>query len=527
MTDTVDAGKTHKPAEVPSADAWQRAGLTRGEAIRRERVDRWRAETQSAWEAGPAGLVAWLAWRAVFKGFQLVWLVASLAIAAWFAVQWLGQTGGLVAHVAPLPGEAERLSALVQAAVPDDVDARELWQNRLDEALRGDERRRADIDRFRSWAALGPDLIGRDRLALESLAGAAGPRALDAELRAGPAWQRRERLDAAWQDALAQGRALELDPPSLIFAPERLRRQAETRGFAWAVARSSGDGFFRGNHRGQFELRSVPALVAGNGADTRLYGGVRDLVIQICADPATRLAGCDSPIIPPARAEPLALALAAIEAGLVELPGRHHSMQSGAEMLIAARRAGRLNPEFEVWLADRLALLVAADQVHARLSEVGLRPDIGFAAPARVTPQIEALLDARTAPAAVEVASLLHDIAIVRAATSSFETIRLMAHIDTPAALADLQRIAGLAGPATLAVMEWLGPTAREALAEQPPRPVAEPFVRQSLVMALVSALIVLLLTLIRMITPDRQRRASRTSLTDAWMSRLLLGRKV
>ncbi|OLF77833.1 hypothetical protein AWH62_03945 [Maricaulis sp. W15] len=527
MTETVDAGEMR----TPGADAWQRAGLTRGEAVRRERVDRWRAETQSPWEAGLPGLIGWLLWRTLFKGLQPLWLITSLALALWFSVQWLGQTGGLAAHVEPQPGEAERLSVLVAAAVPEGADARRIWQGRLEDALRGDERRRADIDRFRSWAALGPDLIGRERLALESLAGAAGPRALDAELRAGPAWQRRTRLEAAWQSQLARGEALDLDPPALIFAPEAIRQRAVTRGFAWAVANTSADGFFRGDHRGQFELRSVPGLVTGEAGDTRLYGGVRDLVIQLCAGsgsgPSLRPDGCDSPIIPPAAADSLALSLAAIEAGMVELPGRSRAMVSGAEILIAARRAGRLDPGFEAWLAGALADLLPAETVRARLVEAGVRPDVSFAAPSRVRPQIESLHDARTAPGAVELATLLQQIDAVRSATSSFEAIRLMVYVDTPDTLAELQRLSALAGPASLAVMEWLGATAYQALVAAGPRPAAAPGVRQGLILALGSAAFVLLLTLIRITTPDRLRRASRTSLTDAWMSRLLLGRKI
>ncbi|WP_291844322.1 hypothetical protein [Maricaulis sp.] len=525
MTETVDAGEMR----APDAGAWQRAGLTRREAIRRERVDRWRGETLSPWEAGFAGLVAWLAWRALFKGFQPLWLIASLALAGWFAIQWLGQTGGLAAHVTQQPGEAERLAQLVRAELPAGEDARQVWHARLDMALRGDERRRADIDGFRSWAALGPDLIGRDRLALESLAGAAGPRALDAELRAGPAWQRRARLDAAWQRQMARADALELDPAALVFAPESLRQRAQARRFAWAVARTSADGFFRGDHRGQFELRSVPALVAGGTRDTRLYGGVRDLVIQFCAMPgaAAPLSGCDSPIIPPADAEPLALALAAIEAGMVDLPGRNHAMASGAEILIAARRAGRLDPDFETWLGEAMVALLPSGAVRTRLIEAGIRPDVAFAAPSRVRPRLDGLFDARTAPGAVELSTLLQRIDGVRSSTSDFEAIRLMAHVTAPETLPDLQRLTALAGPSSLAVMEWLGPRAFAALADLPPRPVAAPRVRQGLLLALASAGLVMLLTLIRIMTPDRLRRASRTSLTDAWISRLLLGRKI
>lgn len=523
MTDIVDAGDTN----TPGADAWQRAGLTRREAIRRERVDRWRGETQSPWEAGPVGLTLWLLWRAVFKGFQPSWLIASLLVAGWFAVQWLAQTGGIAGHVSPQPGERERLSALVREAVPADRDARDIWLARLENALRGDRRRRADMDRFRSWAALGPDLIGRDRLALDLLAGAAGPLALDAELRAGPAWQRRAILDTAFERELARGAALGLSPPELVFAPLDLQSRQAERQFAWAVAHTSADGFFRGTYRGQFEMRSVPALVGAGAGDTRLYGGVRHLVIQLCADPRTRMASCDSAIIPPAPADELALALAAIEAGLVDLPGRDRAMSSGAEILTAGRRAGRLHPNLEDWLTTELVALLPAGQVGDAFASAMVRPDIAFAAPSRAEPMIEARIDASSAPGAVGLATVFQSVARLRQQTSSFEVIRLMAVAASPDQLTDLQRVAELSGPATLAVIEWLGEGASEALQPLPPRPVVEPRIRQGLWLALGSGGMVLLLTLIRLMTPDRLRRASRTSLTDAWMSRLLLGRKI
>ena len=88
MAETVDAGSRRRP----DADAYWRSGLTQAEAIRRERVERWRDETQSPWEASPPGLVVWLAWRAVYKGVQPLWLILSLLAAAWFGSQWLGST---------------------------------------------------------------------------------------------------------------------------------------------------------------------------------------------------------------------------------------------------------------------------------------------------------------------------------------------------------------------------------------------------------------------------------------------------
>ena len=53
-----------------------------------------------------------------------------------------------------------------------------------------------------------------------------------------------------------------------------------------------------------------------------------------------------------------------------------------------------------------------------------------------------------------------------------------------------------------------------------------EEWLEQRTMLALISAALVLLLTLIRVVTPRRIRLASRTNLADAWISRLTLGRK-
>jgi hypothetical protein len=140
---------------------------------------------------------------------------------------------------------------------------------------------------------------------------------------------------------------------------------------------------------------------------------------------------------------------------------------------------------------------------------------------------IAARIEASTAPGAVGLATVFQSVARLRTRTSSFESIRLMQFAGSPDALTDLQRLAELSGPATLAVFEWLGEDAFAALQPLPDTPEAEPRVRQALMLALISVALVLLLTLIRLATPDRLRRASHTSLTDAWISRSLLGKKI
>ena len=531
MAETVHADTDRaEPRRRPDAEAYWRSGLTHAEATRRERAETWREETRSPWEASPPGLVVWLVWRALYKGFQPLWLILSLLAAGWFGGQWLIGRGDLD----PPPADESasgRLSVAIAAAVPPGMDPRAFWEDRLDAALDGDRRRRADIDRFRAWAALGPDLIGRDRLALESLAGDGDAAALDAQLRAGPPWERQALMDRALSERLAAGRSAGLEPPELVLAPERLRQRHDRALFLWSIADTSAEAFFRGRARGEFEMRSLPGLVAEDVAgDTRLYGGVRHFVIQACAHRAATFEGCDAAIIPDAPADTLSFGLAAVEAGLVQLQISPSVAMSGAEILQAAGRAGRLTEDFRSALEADLAAVLSSGEALAALSATGLRADIAFAAPDQTALLLRGRIDARTREGAGPLSEMLRDIAAIRAQTSPAVAIRLL---DGLSGLDDVRRLRGLvdmAADRALAVRELLGPRALEAAGPVMPAPVVESAdqdrLKRNAMLALMSAAVVVLLTLVRLATPRRIRLGARTNLADAWMSRLTLGRK-
>jgi hypothetical protein len=512
---------------IPDAQAYRRAGLTMREAIRRENVQRWRAETQSPWEAGLFGLAAWILWRAVFKGFQPLWLIASLALAAWYGLSWMMSAGGVEAMTEAEPEPAERVRAAVAASVPPGIDARLFWNAQLGAALDGDHRRRPDIDLFRSWAALGPDLVGRDRLALERLAGPSGAVALDARLRAGPPQERRQRLDRTLQEALQSGRAAGLVPPELVFAEPRVRDRYARSQFAWSVAQTSAEGFFRGARQGEFEMRSLSGLVSPHvTGPTRIYGGVRHLMMQACAQSVAGLTGCESEIIPHQGPDDLQYALAAMEAGAVQLHIPSSAVRAGAETLQAARLAGRLDPDFEAWLRVVLADAVPAARISDALQDSAVRADLAFAAPDRAALSLYHRIDQRTASQAVTLSQLLQDLSLLRDATSPVVAIRLL---DGVRSLEDLQHTAWLSrhlGPGTLAARLHVSREALFRLEAGSGPGLSNPQLEQRTMLALISAALVLLLTLIRVVTPRRIRLASRTNLADAWISRLTLGRK-
>lgn len=503
----------------------QPGGLTGAEASRLAATDACRADTLSPWEAPAIGVILWLVWRVLFKGFRPAWLIASLLVAVWFGGQVVNETGGIRA-LSPSQSSLEtRIQTALAASVPAGEDARDYWIARLSQALDGDQRRRADLDRFRAWAAIGPDLIGRDRLALEYLAGPQGAAALDAQLTAGPPWARRDRLDRAYRELLGSERARQLDPPQLVFAPQALLAREARAQFDWSIAELSAESFFSGRRSGQFELGMVPGLVTAPGGDTRLYGGVRQLMMQTCSR-TPQLEGCEAAIIPPQDFDAVRYALSALESGMVRLNLPPSVVHDGAQVLQAAREAGRLQPELETQLRGWVDSVLAPDQISAALDSAGLRPDLAFSAPGQAAAPLANRIERRSGPEAAALARLLDDLARIRRASSVMTAIRVVSSIGQLNQADYLVRISNTAGDRLLALHFALGDGVYQLLdpAENGPRASARSI---NLAWAgLLSAAIVLFLTVLRLSMSPAVRRATRLNALDARVSRLFLGRK-
>lgn len=530
MTDTIQTQSEAGGTDGPDGADTEPAGETRwlSEAERRDRVDAWRAETQSPWEAGIGGLLVWGLWRTLYKGVQPAWLVGSLLIAGYYLLTWLDSAGGVDRLAAPQPDRQARIEAALSGAVPDSVPARRFWSQQMEGALMSGRRREADIDLFRAWARIGPDLITRDQLALDMLAGAAGPDWLDARLRAGAPGERERQLSRAIAQALREGQAHGLVPPELVFADPGLVARYQASQFRWSVAQASAQAFFRRQQQGEFAMRSLPGLVAPDiDGPARLYGGVRHLMIQACAGTGPRLEGCGARIIPGEAPDDLRLALAALESGLVQLHIPSSAVRNGAETLQAAREAGRLSPALEAQLSAHLSGLLPAGLVRETLARDSVRADLAFAAPDRTARTLYHRLDLRTAEGAVALSELLRELDALREATSPVLAIRLMSGLEAYEDVTAIRALAGVMGEGTLAARQLLGPQALTLLETTDPivRP-GDPVAQRNAMLALISAACVLLLTLIRLITPRHIRRASWSNLADAWISRLTLGRK-
>ncbi len=532
-TKQADADSASAPETVPDAGAYRRAGLTEPEAERLVRTRECRDETQSPWEASPIGIAFWLLWRGVLKGFQSLWILVSLLIAAWFGAQIIDQSGGIAGITAEDPTLEDRLSAALNAVPPEPAAAREFWQDSLEEALRGDALRRADIELFDSIAAAGPDLIGRERLALELIAGGPDIEAVQAELLAGPAWRRQQDLDLAYRRELQRARHAQINPEELVFASEQIRTRYQRGLFNWSIAHTSAARFFRGETGGQLELTSLPGLVSPERRQARLYGGLRQYALQVCAIAPRQvaagqppLAGCNDAVLPRAGADPVSLGLAAIEAGMIRLSLSDSIAQRGAQILLTGHIAGRLSPAMEDLLADSLLAVFDSETAYTVFVESGRQPGQVFAAPNRVRRSFQHAVDARNHDAVAGLNRLLEQAARIGRTSSVTKAVRVLSAVDTLDEAERLQRLSVAAGERLLAVEHFLGDDMYALMDGLPPRPEPDPRLYHGLVAGLISALMVLLLTISRLTRPALVRDASRLNALDARMSRLFLGRK-
>jgi hypothetical protein len=528
MTDVLGAG-SQEAMDAPSADVFRRAGLTGREAERLASSEALRRETRSPWEAAPFGILLWALWRLVYKGFQPLWLLASLALVGWFATQGVIQSGGIRNLTEDAPDLELRIQDSLMAAVPIDRDAQEFWQTQMQIALDGDRRRRPDIETYRAWAAIGPDLIGREQLALQILAQDSTVAEMDARLRTGPAWDRERALDLAWRSLTREAARRDLEPMGLILVPEALDARYQSSLFIWSIAQTSAETFFERRANGQLELTSLAGLVREGAADTRLYGGMRHLVMQTCAQ--ARITGeplldCEAGIIPVRELDSARYALAAIEVGAVRLsvPGR--AVRDGAEILSAAHAAGRLHPQLAAELNSGLALMLPAARVSDHVRASDMRLDLAYAAPRRASGVSSSPIDLRTGPEAASLSRLLETVSRLRRYYSPTITMRLLSGVRSAADMEQLLRLAPIADDRLLGMQLMLGEGVYDLLQDEPAPRQPERRVYHGLIAGLISSAMVVLLTILRLSTPVLIRRAGWLNGLDASLSRLFLGRK-
>jgi hypothetical protein len=525
MADVDDAANSG----VPDAKIFRRAGLTEREASRLAAIQEQRDETRSPWESAPIGVFFWLLWRLALKGFQPLWMIASLAVAAWFATQIVIESGGVSRMTEPDPGFDQRLHQALAASIPADTDPHDYWLEQMNTALDGDYRRRADIETFRAWASIGPDLIGHEQLILAEGLGGETAEAADARFRASPAWVRGDTIERRFRARMREAARRGFEPAQLIFAPDALVQKYQSAGLVWSIAQTNADAFFRGQASGQLELTSLPGLAGSASGNTRLYGGVRHLVMQACTQEVILVSSreeCAASIIPRQNFDPVRYGLAALESGLVRLNIPDSAVRDGAEVLMAARVAGLLDPSLEASLEDWLAVLLTPADISREIVGAGQRLDMAFAAPRRIERHFRNRMDRRTGAEAAALGRLLETIARLRRATSPTITMRILSGIENLQQADQLLRISALSDHRVFALHLALGDTVYDLLAEVPPAPIPDESLFHKLYASLFSAALVLLLTIFRLSMPPLIRQASRLNSLDAKLTRLFLGRK-
>jgi len=525
MTDVSESANTVRP----DAKVFRRAGLTQREADRLASSEHARKETRSPWKASIIGLFFWGVWKLLYKGFQPLWILASLALSGWFAAQIVIQSGGVSTLTDPELSLDQRIELAIAAEISPDIDGRTFWYARMNEALDGDYRHRPDIELFRTWAAMGPDLIGRNNLSLEIIASQQNRQPSQTDMLAQPVWEREAALDEAYQGQVEEGILLDLNPAQLIFAPESIRDRQAASMFAWSIAHSRADEFFLGQTRGQLELTSLPGFVRRGQSQTRLYGGVRHLVIQACAFQASQAESpedCQSSIIPLHTYDAMQYRLSALEAGMVSLPVPASSVQDGAEVLIMARAAGRLQPdmasEVEAWLEQ----VLPESLIMGEIAQSGQRMDLAYAAPQRAAQLLVGRINPVQNDSVDDLANFLENVSYLRRMTSPTRAVRLLEGVKSSEQMEQMLQLLPLLEERLPGLQLILGDKIYELLRQEPPKPIPEERLFHGLYAGLLSAAMVLLLSIIRLSTPVLVRRASRLKSIDASLSRLFLGRK-
>jgi len=525
--DLRDGARIQSDASEPRSEKFRKAGLTQTESERLDRTLRRREETRGFWRAAPLGMLAWLVWKLFYRGFQPAWMLASIAGAAWFGLLILQDLGGLGVVATAPPDLRDRIETVfAQGRSPRD-NVYGLWVEELTAALDGDLRRRADLDRLEIWAEAGPYYIGRDRLALERLANGQDVGALEAQLRAQPPQVRAERLAAALAEPVRLARARGLTPEEMAYAPESLQQRYLAAQSRWSLASDPVNAFLRGSASGQLDIRSQPGLSRRQAGDVYLYDGVRHVVIQACLAPGGRrtLSALCPADLPRQGFDPFLLALAAWETGMLD--NQSSRAAQGARLVRAAYTAGRLSPVYEAHLREVFEASLPPNLVLDSLEADGFDPAEAYPAPRRYRQSLRGSLDV---PASSEVLAGIHQsfelLYEIQEATSPSLAVRFAGILEQPQDAASLMVLVEEMGSGAFALYQSAGGAMYDIIHVEPVSGEAEPSHIRALSVCLLSALIVLLLSLRRIATPQLIRQASRLRGLDAFLSRLFLGRK-
>lgn len=415
------------------------------------------ARPQALWpeDIHPLRRGVWWLWCALTRTLRpalfLALVFAALFCAARAALVFEAETGW-----APHHATLERRIAEAWAHAPGaNEDARGFWAGALAHALDPANAPRPDIALARSYAGALDALVGRDALAMEVLGRERDRARLEADLRARPAWQRARRLEHALSAHLERAREDGLDPPELIFAPERERERFARASQLYGRTLAGAEAWMSDPAERQLRLDALPGWNAAEPG-ALLHGDIRALVVAGCAmarENRLPIEACASRDIPAAAPDPAGLTLALLAAGLAQDSVRSgEGPAGGARILRAAHEAGWLRPGL---------LYVAAGQRSSGHSErvlASLVPLLHEAEAAYDQPwRYRAMAGAAAREAFIyrrarTLAGLAGQAADLRREVGALDAIRLLAAAGGVDQLEALNAIADITGPDTLAL---------------------------------------------------------------------------
>lgn len=394
-------------------------------------------------------------------------LIAGALFFAWRgAVVYETQTGWSP-HAATLE---QRIQLALREALPEGETPERAWNRALRTSLDPAVLPQPDLYLARSIAASLPSMAGRENLALAVLAEERGLSAIEADLRARPHWQRMRRLEQALEGRLAAEHAQGLEPPTLVFASDPVRRRYMRAERLYAPMLSGVETWFMSPGERTLRLDAIPGWAGRLDSPVELHGGTRGLIAEACALARERRrepGPCKTGFIAKPAPDPVRLTLAAlaiaIEGGGIE---GGEGAAAAARLLLAARSAGTLQPGMAAAIAgpvqgDRVAGAVL-DELVELLEEAGAI----YAQPARHEAELaDAAMRGLAGDRAEELAGLAEDVSQLRGNVGTGQALRLLSYVGEPDDLAALNEIAAIAGPDTLALFHLKGERAPELFA--------------------------------------------------------------
>ena len=473
----------------------------------------------------------YLVWRGIVAGLRPTLFLLLLGSALWFSNQVL--RGLPQVAVAPLTLQEQVDQALFDAT-PAGADRHAFWVSEIEASLSAPAGGVPDIERARVFAGSYVSIRGREALALELLSSGRRAGRVEAQLRALPAWERVQRIDAVLAEPLEQGEAFGYRPPELVFAPPSLRSRLARAEALFGPALRDAEAWFIDPRGRALSLQAAPGL---SSAQDHLYGDVRGALVHGCAlagVPGRRFGQCRVGFLPKPQEDPILAGLA------LAVAGAEPERRVGARIAKAAWAAGRLDRR----LATRLALgpdpELGREAVLASLMPILSEAGTAWTQPARYEDVLRhAALEAQdSARIDVDARDRFFDaLAAMRRQIGALSSVRIADGVRSIEHAESLALLVETAGPRIVALHALSGAQGVAAIERGAEGPALDwnfmdwPWARQrDFGLAVASVLAAVLLLGLTLNSGFRRRRGGAPGVFerfDATMSRLILGRNL